>query len=159
MYEHSLTYINKRELWRKKLVREHAYPAMFSLCYCSRHLRKSIPSHVQVNIVSYVRLCLFWQAQYAGTASQVILSSHSIPQINGVKFKTVNAMHVCLLHNKKKKKKINWYFWPQIKKAELKREQKCWEVSASLKMEPHHSNRNCHKHCNEIKARIAGSEG
>lgn len=103
MYEHTFTYISKRELWRKKTIREHAYIAMFSLCYWSRLLRKSTPFRVQVNTVSYVRLCLFWQAQYAGTASQVILSSHSIPQINGVKLKTVNAMHACLLQNKEKK--------------------------------------------------------
>lgn len=112
-----------RESCGGKKIREHTYIAMFSLCNWWRLLRKSIPSHVQVNIVSYVRLCLFWQAQYSqGTASQVILSSHGIPQINGVKFKTVNAMHFCLLHNKKKKRDKFIFLIP---------DQRCWTVKES----------------------------
>lgn len=121
---------------KQNSIREHAYTAMFILCYWSTLHRKSVPSHVQVNIEFYVRLCLFCQAQYAGTASQVVLSFHSIPQINGVKFKTVNAMHVCLLHNKDKNKKnshskLNKQNPPKDKLIFLNPDQKCWAVKDS----------------------------
>lgn len=52
---------------------------------------------------SRLELSCIQQAQYAGTGAQVILSFYSIPQINGVKFKMLNAMHVCLLQNQQKR--------------------------------------------------------